>query len=76
MLDTKNFSPAFLVIEEHVHYMKVWAIEIFTIMQFDERTGNTINVTNKCAIVIGHNEKFQQFKLIHSMVFNGPLMVK
>ncbi len=30
MLDPKNFSPAFLVVEEHVHYMNVCAIEIFT----------------------------------------------
>ncbi len=28
-LDLKNFSPAFLVIEKHAHYMNMGAIEIF-----------------------------------------------
>ncbi len=44
-------------------------------MQFDGQTCNTIIVTIKCTTVIDHNEKFKQFKLIHSMTFNGPLMV-
>ncbi len=29
MLDAKNFSPTFLVIEEHAHYMKMCIIETF-----------------------------------------------
>ncbi len=29
-LNTKHFSPTFLVIEEHAHYMNMCAIEIFT----------------------------------------------
>ncbi len=29
-LNTKNFFPAFLVIEEHAHYINMCAIEIFT----------------------------------------------
>ncbi len=33
-LDTKNLSPAFLVIEEHGHYMNMCAIEIFTHVSF------------------------------------------
>ncbi len=31
-LKTKNFPPAFLVIEEHAHYMNMSAIEIFTLI--------------------------------------------
>ncbi len=31
-LDIKNFSPAFLVIEEHARYMKMCDIEIFTLV--------------------------------------------
>ncbi len=31
-LDTKNFSPAILVVEEHAHYMNMCTIEIFTLM--------------------------------------------
>ncbi len=30
MLDTKKISPAFLVKEEHAHYMNMCAIKIFT----------------------------------------------
>ncbi len=33
-LDNKNFSPAFLVIEEHAHYTNMCAIEIFTHLCF------------------------------------------
>ncbi len=28
MLDSKNFSPAFLVIEEHAHYMNMCASDV------------------------------------------------
>ncbi len=33
-LDPKDFSPAFLVIEEHAHYMNMCAIEIFILIWF------------------------------------------
>ncbi len=36
-MDTKNFSPAFLVTEEHAHYMNMCAIEIFTYLWFPEK---------------------------------------
>ncbi len=34
MLNTKNFLPAFLVIEEHAYYMNMRTIEIFTHVSF------------------------------------------
>ncbi len=39
-LDPKNFSPAFLVIEEHVHYMNMFVFETFTHISSKEKFGN------------------------------------
>ncbi len=54
ILDTKNFSPAFLVIEEHVHYMNMCAIEIFI-------RDLGIDCKNKCIIFTYLRKKMHIF---------------
>ncbi len=70
-LDPKNFSPAFLVMEEHAHYMNMCAVEIFTHMYFDILMHNYVqrNFTSApCSgthpgfhFVIIYYQKFSQY---------------
>ncbi len=53
-LDAKNSSPAFLVIEEHAHYMNMCAIEIFAhlVFCFEEKGLKIENFRNNSLAVL------------------------
>ncbi len=54
-LDPKHFSPPFLVIEEHVRYMNMCVIEIFTHIYFDIFMRNGFREVSLTPCVSVHN---------------------